>query len=228
MLANLAVIAVFWTTVAAIAWSFPRSARNWWRTWDRLGALHRRKIRGVRGLSFLAVAILPLLLRAILLPLWPIPAPYVQDEFSYLLQADTFAHGRLTNPTPALAEFFESGQILVRPSYASKYPPGHSFAMAIGERLFGHPWFGVWLSCGALAAALLWALEGWFAPSWALFGTLLALPLCSFSYWMNSYMGGSVAAIGGALVVGAYPRLTGRKRGLTRRKRDSAAWVLAA
>jgi len=72
--------------------------------------------------------------------------------------------------------------------------------MAIGKRLFGHPWFGVWLSCGALAAALLWALEGWFAPSWALFGTLLAIPLCSFSYWMNSYMGGSVAAIGGALV----------------------------
>jgi len=109
----------------------------------------------------------------------------------------------------------------VRPSYASKYPPGHSFAMAIGSRLFGHPWFGVWLSCGALAAALLWALEGWVSPSWALFGTLLAIPLCSFSYWMNSYMGGSVAAIGGALVVGAYPRLT-------RRKRDSAAWVLAA
>jgi hypothetical protein len=218
MLASLALIAVFWAAVVAIAWHFPDGARNWWRTWDHFGALRGR---GMRGLSFLVVAILPLLLRAVLLPLWPLPDPYVQDEFSYLLQADTFAHGRLTNPTPALAEFFESGQILVRPSYASKYPPGHSFVMAIGKRLFGHPWFGVWLSCGALAAALLWALEGWFAPSWALFGTLLAIPLCSFSYWMNSYMGGSVAAIGGALVVGAYPRLT-------RRKRDSAAWVLAA
>jgi hypothetical protein len=76
-----------------------------------------------------------------------------------------------------------------------------------------------------LAAALFWALEGWFAPAWALFGTLLALPLCSFSYWMNSYMGGSVAAIGGALVAGAYPRLTGRLAG---RKRDNAAWALGA
>src|SRR5271154_1428681 len=226
MLRSLALIAVFWTALGTIAWRFPDGARNWWRNWDRLAALRGRG--PMRGLSFLAVAILPLLLRAILLPLWPIPDPYIQDEFSYLLQADTFAHGRLTNPTPARAEFFESGQILVRPSYASKYPPGHSFAMAIGERLFGHPWFGVWLSCGALAAALLWALEGWFPPAWALFGTLLAVPLCSFSYWMNSYMGGSVAAIGGALVMGAYPRLTGRKRGLTRRKRDSAAWVLAA
>jgi hypothetical protein len=221
MLVSLALIVAFWAAVAAIAWRFPEGARNWWRTWDRWVALRGRSRGGMRGLCFLFVTILPLLLRAILLPLWPMPNPYVQDEFSYILQADTFAHGRVTNPTPALAEFFESGQILVRPSYASKYPPGHSLVMAIGERLFGHPWFGVWLSCGALAAALLWALEGWFAPSWALFGTLLAVPLCSFSYWMNSYMGGSVAAIGGALVVGAYPRLT-------RRKRDRAAWVLAA
>src|SRR5277367_6319333 len=205
MLASVALIAVFWAAVAAIACRLPEYGRSWWRTWDRLASAH---LSSWRALSFGVVAILPLLLRGILLPLWPMPDPYIQDEFSYLLQADTFAHGRLTNPTPALAEFFESGQILVRPSYASKYPPGHSFAMAIGSRLFGHPWFGVWLSCGALAAALLWALEGWVSPSWALFGTLLAIPLCSFSYWMNSYMGGSVAAIGGALVVGAYPRLT--------------------
>jgi hypothetical protein len=214
MLASLALIAVFWAALAGIAWRFPEGGRL-------AGKL--RTLLPTRGLLFV-VAILPLLLRAMLLPLWPMPDPYIQDEFSYLLQADTFAHGRVTNPTPALAEFFESGQILVRPSYASKYPPGHSFAMAIGERLLGHPWFGVWLSCGALAATLFWALEGWFPPAWALFGTLLAVPLCAFSYWMNSYMGGSVAAIGGALVVGAFPRLTGR---LTTRQRDGAAWALA-
>ena len=217
MLLSLALIAAVWAGVVFIAWRFPEGAEKWWRWWSHLAAALSRR----RALLFFLAALLPLLLRGMLLPLWPIPDPYVQDEFSYLLQADTFAHGRLTNPTPALGDFFESAQILLHPSYTSKYPPGHALVMALGQRLLGHPWFGVWLSCGVLAAALLWALEGWFAPSWAIFGTLLALPLCSFGYWMNSYMGGSVAAIGGALVVGAYGRLT-------RQKRERAAWALGA
>jgi len=32
--------------------------------------------------------------------------------------------------------------------------------MALGQVIFGHPWFGVWLSAGLLAAALCWALQG--------------------------------------------------------------------
>jgi hypothetical protein len=79
--------------------------------------------------------------------------------------------------------------------------------MAAGEALFGDPWFGVWLSCGAMVAALVWAMQGWLPPGWALLGGLLTLPPAIDSYWMNSYWGGAVAAVGGALLLGGYARV---------------------
>lgn len=65
---------------------------------------------------------------------------------------------------------------------------------------------------GVLAAVLCWALQGWLPPGWALFGAVIGLDLCLFSYWMNSYWGGAVAAIGGALVTGSLVRITRRKQ----------------
>jgi len=165
-----------------------------------------------RTLTWLSLGLLVLLVRGALLPLWPIPKPVIYDEFSYILQADTFAHGRLTNPTHKLWPFFESAYVLQHPTYASKYPPAQSLAMAAGQVLFGDPWFGVWLSCGAMAAALVWAMQGWLHSGWALLGGLLALPLAIDSYWMNSYWGGAVSAIGGALLLGGYVRVVKRRQ----------------
>ncbi|HEX4275198.1 MAG TPA: hypothetical protein VHZ74_07590 [Bryobacteraceae bacterium] len=178
-----------------------------------------RRFSRRRVLVCMSAALLVLLVRAVLLPIWPAPKPSIYDEFSYLLQADTFAHGRVTNPPHPLWPFFESVYILQQPTYASKYPPGQGLAMAMGQWLLGNPWFGVWLSCGALAAALCWALQGWLPRGWELVGFLISLDLCLFSYWMNSYWGGAVAGIGGALVIGAYARRAGGR---------SAGWTFGA
>ncbi len=174
-----------------------------------------------KTLCWIAVGAFVLLLRAALLPVWPIPKPVIYDEFSYLLQADTFAHGRLATLTHPLWQFFESIYVLQQPSYASKYPPGQSLFMALGQVLFGHPWFGVWLSAGLMAAALCWALQGWLPPRWALLGVAIAGQVCIIGYWMNSYWGGAAAAIGGALVVGSWPRIV--RKGQVR-----YSWALAA
>ena len=131
------------------------------------------KLAGRPALCCCCAAVFVLLLRAALLPVWPIAAPSIYDEFSYLLQADTFAHGRLANATHPMWPFFESIFILQKPAYVSRYPPGQGLAMAAGQVLFGHPWYGVWLSCGALAAALCWALQGWLPGKWALAGTAM-------------------------------------------------------
>lgn len=140
--------------------------------------------------------------------LWSgIPEPAVNDEFVYLLGADTFAHGRLTNPPPPLPEFFESPHLLVTPTYASKYPPAQSIVLAIGQVLGGHPIWGVWLSCGLFAAALCWMLQSCSSPRWALAVTIVAIMTRGIStYWAQSYWGGMVAAMGAALVLGAAHR----------------------
>ena len=159
-------------------------------------------------LAPLAVGALALILRAAVLPIEPIPRPAVHDEFSYLLAADTFLDGRIANPTHPLWQHFETMQVEQQPAYVSMYPPMQGLVLAFGRLLTGSAFAGVWLSVGAMCAAICWALRGWFPPGWAFFGGVLAaIRLGVFSYWADSYWGGAAAAIGGALLLGALARL---------------------
>jgi hypothetical protein len=103
---------------------------------------------------------------------------------------------------------FESLHIEHLPSYMSMYFPAQGMLLAAGKVLAGHAWWGVWASVALMCAAICWMLQAWLPPGWAFLGGVLAvLRLGLFSYWIDSYSGGAIPAIGGALVIGALPRI---------------------
>jgi hypothetical protein len=189
-----------------IGWVAPLPCLRFARTVDRvLFALSRKRVIAIALPGLLAAAA-----GAIFWAAKDFPNPRIHDEFSYLLAADTFAHGRVTNAPHPLWRFFETFHEIQQPTYASMYPPGQGLVLAAGTVLFGHPWFGVYLSVVILCMTVVWALRAWIPPQWAFAGGVFAATITSFSYWMTSYWGGAVAATGGAVLLGAWRRLERR------------------
>ncbi len=183
--------------------------------WPGLGSLSFSRVEHMfrqfarkRNLAVVVVGLSAPLLRLAMIPLCPIPQPFAPDDFSFLLAADTFAHGRLANPTPAMWTHFETIHISMQPTYMSMYFPGQGLALAAGQLLLGHPWYGILCASSLMCAAICWMLQAWLPPGWALLGGALGvIRLGVFSYWVNSYTGaGTISALGGALVLGALPR----------------------
>jgi hypothetical protein len=196
---SLTVIAI----AAAFAW--PRMGNFWFARIERAFVQLARK----RGLAVATVGFSTLLLRLAILPFCPIPLPFLPDDFSLMLACDTFAHGRLTNPTPAMWIHFETIHVDMQPTYMSMYFPAQGLVMAAGKVLFGNPWYAILICSALMCAAICWMLQAWLPSGWALLGGILAMVrLGLFSYWINTYTGGGlIAGLGGALVLGALPRL---------------------
>ena len=168
-----------------------------------LAPLYRRP-----ALLILAAALTPVLLRLALLPFLPAPSPAVMEEFNNLLQAHTYAEGRLSNPVHPLAVLLQAPQVIQWPHYMSTRPPLAGLFLYLGQVLFGSPFFGNLLSVGLTSAALCWMLLEWLPRRWAATGTVIViLGFCVFGYWVNSYWCPAPNVLGAAILLALVPRI---------------------
>jgi hypothetical protein len=131
------------------------------------------------------------------------PSPVFHDELAYLFQARLFAAGRWAASSPPMADAFAQPHVLVAPVMASKYPPGHSLLLAVGQ------WIGlpalVVVGLAALKAAVTFALARRLATGAVALATCIFLLYGDSLVWSGSYF--SETTTGALLVVAWYALL---------------------
>lgn len=166
----------------------------------------RQMLRASRR-SALLVALVSLIVTLAVFAYRGEPMPHSPDDFGHLLVADTLAEGRLANPPHPLWQHFEAVIALQRPTYASPYPIGNGVLYALGRAVTGIPMAGAWLASALAAALTVWAARGFMTPAWSLLAGLVIALHPTFTWFNTSYHNGSLAACGGALLLGAAARL---------------------
>ncbi len=175
----------------------------------------------------IGVVVLAALLECVTFAALRWPVPFVADEFSHLLAAETFASGRLTNPPHFLRHHLESMSVLQEPTYQSKYPPAQGLVLAFGLVVAKHALVGVWLSFALACGAVVWMLQAWVPPRWALFGGLLVVLNPIVLEYGSQYIGGAPAMLGGALLFGSLRRLLSAPRLALAAPLAAGVWLLA-
>ncbi len=136
-----------------------------------------------------------------------LPLPWMHDDYSCLLGAEIVAEGHASLPPHAMWRHFETMHQLQVPRRTSKYPPGQLLVLGAGIRLFGQAIAGEWLIAALAAAAICWAAFAWVDAAVALMAGLSMAIHPILLEWGESYRGGGLAALAGALVIGATGRL---------------------
>jgi len=136
----------------------------------------------------------------------PQPPVWFEDDYGYLLTADTFVHGRLANPPHPMRGHFEAMFILQEPKYVSAYLPGNPALLAAGRLVTGRAIAGSIAVTVIAAMALLFALRAWVAEELAFAVACIAAVHPVVSEWSDSFHTGSLSMLGGALIAGAVGR----------------------
>ncbi len=185
-----------------------------WSLWQRLVSRAAERVRSFAERPALCFCVLfgaAVVIRLALLPIEPVPMPLFHDEFSYLLGADTLAHGRLANPPLPVPIAFETIHTNMAPTYESMYLPGPALVMAAGQVL-GSPWISVLLVTALFPALLYWAIAAWLPRAYALLGAAIALGFAlNLNWWFDNYFCLAISCVATCLVLGSLPRIWKRQ-----------------